>query len=80
MGRFVATDLICPIDGKSFYDPECPYLPPDPSWGYMPGQKFEGADGTEYEVAPYSIYAGMVDLGELSWVTIPKLIGVGVRR
>ncbi len=80
MGRFIATDLICPIDGKSFYDPECPYLPPDPMWGYQPGMKFEGAGGVEYEVAPYSIYAGMIDLGECSWVTIPKLPGVGVVR
>jgi hypothetical protein len=80
MGRFIATDLICPIDGKSFYDPECPYLPPDPMWGYQPGMKFEGADGVEYEVALYSIYAGLIDLGECSFVTIPKLPGVGVKR
>lgn len=80
LGRFVATDLICPIDGKSFYDSDCPHLPPDPSWGYMPGMKFEGGDGKVYEVAPYSIYSGLVDLGECSFVTIPKLIGVGVKR
>jgi hypothetical protein len=80
LGRFIATDLVCPLDGKSFYDPSCPYLPPDPHWGYNPGMKFEADDGTVYEVAPYSIYAGLIDLGELSFVTIPKLLGVGVKR
>ena len=77
LGRFVANDLICPIDGRSFFDPDCNYLVPSPM--YPPGSKVE-IGGESIEVAPYSIYANMTDLGECSFVTIPKLLGVGIRR
>jgi hypothetical protein len=64
IGYFVTTDLICPWCDISFSDYEnCPHVPPHPWWS------------DNAMTAPYAIRADTTDMGELSSVVIPDVIG-----
>jgi hypothetical protein len=64
IGYFTTTDLICPWCETSFnnYD-DCPHIPPSPWWRDCS------------TTAPYAIRADTTDMGELSSVVIPDVIG-----
>jgi hypothetical protein len=64
IGYFLITDLICPWCETSFSDYEdCPHVPPSPWY-------------SDYSLtAPYAIRADTTDMGELSSVVIPDVIG-----
>jgi hypothetical protein len=63
IGYFKVTDLICPWCDVSFYDEDCPHVPPSPWY-------------SDYSLtAPYAIRADTTDMGELSSVVIPDVIG-----
>lgn len=69
-GGFQFRDYLCPLCSTSFWDSDCPHIPPAPAWGLYPSEE----DG----IAPYAIRTGLFDLGEASIVTIPNLPNAGV--
>ncbi len=68
-GGFDYKDIWCPICDHSYFDKHCPHMLPD-CWGYY--------DDDEEETMPYFERKSIVDLGEISLVTIPNLPGARV--
>ena len=63
IGYFVVDELICPYCETSFWDSECPHIPPS-NWR-----------SDSLFTAPYAIRPDTSDMGELSLVTIPDVLG-----
>lgn len=71
LGAFRVRDLFCPLCKTSFWDDNCPHVPPFPAWGIYPSDD-------EEKIAPYAIRVGLFDLGESSIVSIPNCAGASV--
>jgi len=69
-GGFAFKDYECPLCNTSVRDDKCPHYLPDKRWG-------ETHD-VDPIFAPYVTRKGLVDLGEVSIVTIPNLPNAGV--
>jgi hypothetical protein len=70
-GGFQFTDYFCPSCDKSFYDENCPHVPPD---------RWMGITEDDPDVAPYAIRVGLFDIGEVSIVTMPNLPNAGILK
>ena len=64
-GGFRFTDYTCPTCSTSFSHEDCDHIPPDVSWGILPG--------LDESITEYAIRTGLYDLGEASLVVIPNL-------
>lgn len=64
-GGFRFTDYHCPICSTSFADKKCAHVPPNPTWGILPG--------LDESITEYAIRSGLYDMGEASLVVIPNL-------
>ncbi len=63
IGYFVCEELFCPHCEVSFWDPDCPHVPPSPWWR------------DRLCTAAYAIRPDTSEMGELSLVSIPDVIG-----
>jgi hypothetical protein len=70
----IESDLICPHNGLSFSDPQCPYIPPSRWW--QPSE--EELTANNLKLADYAVRVGSLWFSELSQVLVPNLFGAQV--